>query len=106
MPRNKPRLLTDLQIDEVSSVSRGAGEGVRVMLMKRNDAKPTDFYKIFGARRPLSYSPDDIRKYRKANDDDARRFDTDNDTDTDLDTGSSPQGRFAQHLHEFAESDR
>jgi hypothetical protein len=31
-----PKKLTRLRIDEVSSVDRGAGEGVKVMLMKRN----------------------------------------------------------------------
>lgn len=33
------RKLTRLRIDEVSSVDRGAGEGVNVVLMKRDDAK-------------------------------------------------------------------
>ena len=32
-----PRLLKDLQINDVSSVDRGAGEGVKIMLMKRDD---------------------------------------------------------------------
>jgi hypothetical protein len=36
-----PRMLTKLRIDEVSSVDRGAGEGVKIMLMKRH--KPTVF---------------------------------------------------------------
>jgi len=35
-----PRVLRNLRIDEVSAVSRGAGEGVRIMLMKRDDAQP------------------------------------------------------------------
>lgn len=35
-----PRTLTRLQISEVSSVDRGAGEGVRVMLMKRSEPLP------------------------------------------------------------------
>ena len=30
------RMLTDLQIDEVSIVDRGAGEGTRVRLFKRD----------------------------------------------------------------------
>lgn len=34
-----PRLLKDLQINDVSSVDRGAGEGVRVLLMKRDGDK-------------------------------------------------------------------
>lgn len=32
-----PRILKDLKISEVSGVDRGAGEGVRVVLMKRHD---------------------------------------------------------------------
>ena len=32
-----PRLLKDLKINDVSSVDRGAGEGVRVVLLKRDD---------------------------------------------------------------------
>jgi len=32
-----PRILTKLRIDEVSSVDHGAGEGVKIMLMKRDD---------------------------------------------------------------------
>ena len=38
MPLNnkrKPRVLTNVKIDEVSAVDRGAGEGVRIMMMKR-----------------------------------------------------------------------
>lgn len=35
-PANMPRQLTNLRIDEVSSVDRGAGKGVRVLLMKRH----------------------------------------------------------------------
>lgn len=37
-----PRILSNLTINEVSSVDKGAGEGVRVMLMKRADAKTGD----------------------------------------------------------------
>lgn len=37
-----PRLLKDLQINDVSSVDRGAGEGVRVMLMKRHEKLPAE----------------------------------------------------------------
>jgi hypothetical protein len=36
--RRRARLLTNLKIDEVSSVDRGAGEGVRVQLMKRDSS--------------------------------------------------------------------
>jgi hypothetical protein len=32
-----PKILTRLRIDEVSAVDRGAGEGVKVILMKRDD---------------------------------------------------------------------
>src|SRR3984893_14106658 len=31
------RILTKLRIDEVSAVDRGAGEGVKVVIMKRDD---------------------------------------------------------------------
>jgi hypothetical protein len=31
-----PRILSNLKIDEVSAVDRGAGEGVRIMLTKRD----------------------------------------------------------------------
>lgn len=38
MPRRaERRLIKDLQINDVSSVDRGAGRGVRVLLMKRDD---------------------------------------------------------------------
>jgi hypothetical protein len=40
------RILSNLRIDEVSSVDRGAGEGVRVMLMKR--VAGPDYRAIFG----------------------------------------------------------
>lgn len=44
-----PKILTRLRIDEVSSVDRGAGEGVKIMLMKRNEDKPmsTKISKMF-----------------------------------------------------------
>jgi hypothetical protein len=32
-----PKILTRLRIDEVSAVDRGAGEGVKIVLMKRDD---------------------------------------------------------------------
>jgi hypothetical protein len=32
-----PRILTKLRIDEVSAVDRGAGDGVKIVLMKRDD---------------------------------------------------------------------
>jgi hypothetical protein len=35
-----PKVLAHLRIDEVSAVDRGAGEGVKIMLMKRNDDEP------------------------------------------------------------------
>lgn len=37
-----PRILKDLVITEVSSVDRGAGEGVKVLLMKRNTSGEID----------------------------------------------------------------
>ncbi|MGO8841063.1 MAG: hypothetical protein ACLQF1_07975 [Methyloceanibacter sp.] len=38
----RARRLTDLKIREVSSVDRGAGVGVDVLLMKRDDVEPLD----------------------------------------------------------------
>jgi hypothetical protein len=35
-PRRKPRMLRNIKIAEVSSVDKGAGEGVRIMLLKRD----------------------------------------------------------------------
>ena len=50
MPK-KPKILTQLRIDEISSVDRGAGEGVKILLMKRLDDDDTprrpDFRKWF-----------------------------------------------------------
>lgn len=37
-----PRILRDLHITEVSSVDKGAGRGVKVLLMKRDGANPGD----------------------------------------------------------------
>lgn len=50
------RILTNLRIDEVSSVDRGAGEGVRVVLMKRRTGP--DYRAIFKMNGPA----DDITK--------------------------------------------
>jgi hypothetical protein len=38
----RARLLTRLRINEVSAVDRGAGEGVKIVLMKRGDEPPPD----------------------------------------------------------------
>jgi hypothetical protein len=44
--KKMPKVLTQLRIDEVSAVDRGAGDGVRIMLMKRNDAEtPEQIFK-------------------------------------------------------------
>lgn len=46
-PRHVPHILRNLKILEVSSVDRGAGEGVRIVLMKRDDAKkPVVFHDV------------------------------------------------------------
>jgi hypothetical protein len=44
-----PKLLTNLRIDEISSVDRGAGEGVKIMLMKRDDetSRRPNFRELF-----------------------------------------------------------
>jgi hypothetical protein len=38
---NRPKRLKSLVIDEVSSVDRGAGRGVHVVLLKKHERKPT-----------------------------------------------------------------
>lgn len=51
-----PNILRDIRIDEVSSVDKGAGEGVRVMLMKRagaTDDMVIDFDEVKRAIRDL-----------------------------------------------------
>ena len=37
-----PRILKNIRIDEVSAVTKGAGEGTRVVLMKREDSGAAD----------------------------------------------------------------
>jgi hypothetical protein len=47
-----PKLLTRLRIDEISSVDSGAGEGVKIVLAKRDDATRRDadfFRKLFAS---------------------------------------------------------
>lgn len=41
------RVLTKLRVTEVSSVDKGAGDGVRVVLMKRHDDAPRGRYRKF-----------------------------------------------------------
>lgn len=43
-----PRILRDLKITEVSSVDKGAGRGVKVMLMKRDDESADDVIDVRG----------------------------------------------------------
>jgi hypothetical protein len=64
--RRKARVLTNLKISEVSSVDRGAGEGCRVVMRKR-DGKPDYealFSKIFGVKKRIhdGYPMPDLRK--------------------------------------------
>ena len=40
MPTRRPRILTNLRIDEVSAVDKGAGDGTRVVLAKRYEPQP------------------------------------------------------------------
>jgi hypothetical protein len=57
--KKQPKILTQLRIDEVSCVDHGAGDGVRIMLMKRNDAEtPEQIFKA--AADALSESLDSI----------------------------------------------
>jgi hypothetical protein len=51
-----PKLLTRLRIDEVSAVDRGAGDGVKILLMKRDASKRKDkpmskFMEFFTGKR-------------------------------------------------------
>jgi hypothetical protein len=50
-----PKLLTKLRIDEISSVDRGAGEGCRIMLYKRDDDKPMFKIKLPKRDEPRGY---------------------------------------------------
>jgi hypothetical protein len=55
------RVLTKLRVDEISSVDRGAGEGVKIVLMKRDDGAPQrpTIRQIFDS---IDYSKLNIRK--------------------------------------------
>lgn len=56
-----PKILTRLRIDEVSSVDRGAGEGVKIMLMKKDKNMSTIakmFSKVFGGGNDNSVTID------------------------------------------------
>ena len=48
-----PRILTKLRISEVSAVDKGAGNGVRIMLMKRDDDRPRSKPHVERAARRL-----------------------------------------------------
>jgi hypothetical protein len=62
-----PRLLTKIRIDEVSAVDRGAGEGTRIILMKRYEphveearrASYEKFLKIFTSKADAADDGDD-----------------------------------------------
>jgi hypothetical protein len=45
-----PRVLRKLRIDEISACDRGAGEGTRIMLYKRDGRPPNRFEQIFKAK--------------------------------------------------------
>jgi hypothetical protein len=45
-----PKILTALRIDEVSAVDRGAGEGVKIVLMKRDDTAGRSLFNDFMAK--------------------------------------------------------
>lgn len=58
-----PRVLRHLKIDEVSSVDRGAGRGVKVVMMKRHGDGVPDIY-----GKPLAFAPEitaDAEEYLK-----------------------------------------
>ena len=56
-----PRRLSKLRIDEVSAVDRGAGEGTRIVLHKRDDSGRI-FRKIFGVETPADALRDTLNK--------------------------------------------
>src|SRR5882672_4858945 len=60
-----PRLLKDLMIGEVSSVDRGAGHGVKVMLMKRETVKKKPLAFNIGAEDDNSDNVIDFRQLKK-----------------------------------------
>ena len=64
------RILEKLRIHEVSSVTRGAGEGVKVMLMKLAGMKPTekadDFNTAMAASETAEYANEMIEEFGEA----------------------------------------
>ena len=44
-----PRILRNLRIDEISSVDKGAGDGVRIVLMKRHAGASQRLRRMFGS---------------------------------------------------------
>jgi hypothetical protein len=71
-----PRILTKLRISEVSAVDRGAGDGVKIVLMKRDDDRPRSKPHVERhARRLRKFEDIFMRKQRDDEDDD----DTDRD---------------------------
>jgi hypothetical protein len=70
------KVLTKLRIDEISAVHRGAGDGVRIMLMKRAsrpDATPADVLRAFPNPRSFNevLARMEAEAMAKADDDDA-----------------------------------
>ena len=66
IPKRKPKILTRLRIDEISSVDRGAGEGVKIMLMKRHNPEQRPTFDVFddvhfskATLAPPAIDPDD-----------------------------------------------
>jgi hypothetical protein len=77
------RILTKLRVDEISSVTRGAGEGVKIVLMKLDNGggkamvdKPANFY---APQRPLLFN--DFMKLRKLSEAEAAEDVRDEDDD-------------------------
>ena len=62
-----PKILRRLRINEVSSVTRGAGEGVQIMLMKRDDPLPyLSADKFFESSKGVKeFLDDDVLAYLK-----------------------------------------
>lgn len=95
-----PKILRRLRIDEVSSVDRGAGEGVKILLMKRNLDRS---YRA--PKRHLLFN--DILKAREEVDDRARShrllmgddyFDGDSDEDLGVSDRQNPEPNDMNHV--------
>ena len=117
-----PRILTKLRIDEVSAVPAGAGEGVKVVIMKRDDTPRSKPHVERHARRLRKFqemfdSPE--RDQRRSFNEIMAKADADGDEKDDLmadninkahrNRGAGPHGltgALLEHLHDRLERRR